>query len=174
MTCKQLILGLAIAACSVNLGAQTNPPKPLCEITLPIDGVGHRYYWIVDVSKNDFSCLPVPLGTGTIPAVRTNAFGITVWWYCDIGRVKPSFVAATHEWVKSNFKFSSVDFTDVQKNVGPIKAMLKNNIKTPIDSPELVKVWCPHAKEIWTVPTSIVSVPLPPTPGTTPKQPGTL
>jgi hypothetical protein len=104
------------------------------------------------IETKTMHCRPAPIGSGTYPAVRYNAAGVTVWWYCKApsGRWAPNWIAAT----ASQFNAIKAAGDAYAALITPdpldaLNAVAVKNFTLPIDDPELLRVWCPHEREMF-------------------------
>jgi hypothetical protein len=98
------------------------------------------------------SCRPAPIGSGTFPTIRYNAAGVTVWWYCKApsGRWVPNWIAATASQFNA-IKAAGEAYTALitPDPLDTLNAVAVKNFTLPIDDPELLRVWCPHEREMF-------------------------
>jgi hypothetical protein len=101
------------------------------------------------------SCAPGPRGDGTLPTIRFNGAGATVWWYCKgtDGIWRHAIRAATYEVMTPAFMAQlTADLTAASTAVSPtteLNLLTRARINTPLSDQSLVPVHCPWIPTIW-------------------------
>lgn len=135
-----------LLACSSTLAA-ADPSNP-CNV--PASTPRQTY---VDVMQNGggFGCAPFPVGSGSVPTLRSNAAGSVAWWYCP---------AAEGKW-RLNWAVGTADslsgknlYDDAQKVItapnprAAFNEVSARNVRLPLSDPKLTPVWCPFVGEM--------------------------
>lgn len=164
MSSRQKTLGMLLLLIALQTSAQT-PPVNVCSVPAPF--VITLYDdWNRGTSKAE--CAPTPLGTGTLPSIRANKAGMTVWMWCPAGTGWRLYrAAATWAWLSTNnVPTDGATIAASTDPVGALNAALDRNITLPMADPSLTPVWCPYLAEVRASrPPDIVPPPPPPLPG---------
>lgn len=108
------------------------------------------YYRDFADGPGGFYCDPAPIGTGSNPTIRMNAYGATMYWSCrdPLGGSRIMMSAIT--WAK--VRALSVGGAPSKPANGSSAPVANQVALALVDSrmadPELAKVWCPWAKEM--------------------------
>lgn len=96
-------------------------------------------------------CVPSPIGTGTLPTLRWNKYGLTGWNYCPQpgGKWTTYFAAATWKEL-SGYNLVS-DAAVISAAADPLTTMgqiIAQRVNLPMSDPSLTPVWCPYWEEM--------------------------
>jgi hypothetical protein len=138
-----LLLALALP---VAAGGAVNPCTGL-----PIPA-GVPINWYTDFGANTAPwCFPVASPISTRPYLSLNSEGVVAYHYCKVGPTwKYSLYVATWSFLLG--KNLAADFQAATLAPEPFLAFIaltKANVGLPLSDPNLTKVWCPVAQEIW-------------------------
>ncbi len=106
----------------------------------------------VDVAASTgFDCSPAPIGSGTMPTIRSNPAGTVAWWYCSgtNGEWRVNWAVATAE--QMNVRNMYAELKAVLGATDPkaaFKAAVAKNVRVPLNSPSLMAVWQPFVAEM--------------------------
>jgi hypothetical protein len=138
---------VALVACTAGL-ALADPGNPC---NAPASAVKSEY---VDLTGHPgkFECAPAPIGSGTMPTVRSNAAGTVAWWYCPHpdGKWHVNWAAATAELLSARNLMSEAHAVLTSKDPkGTFDAIVAKNVSVPLSDPKLTPVWCPFVGEMF-------------------------
>jgi len=108
-------------------------------------------YADVASTKSGFGCAPFPVGTGTVPTLRSNVAGTVAWWYCPAagGQWRLDWAVATADSLSDrdllDDAYKVIAAADSRAAFNAITAM---NVKLPLSDPKLTPVWCPFVGEM--------------------------
>lgn len=100
------------------------------------------------------TCAPWPKGEGTVPTLRYNSAGATVWWYCP--RPDGSWgytlrAASTSLLTPAYLNALTLDLAQATRAVSPtldLNTLTMARINRPLADPTLAPVWCPWWSQV--------------------------
>jgi len=98
-----------------------------------------------------FGCAPFPVGSGTLPTMRSNAAGSVAWWYCPTGAGKwrLNWAAGTADALSGKNLFDDAYRVITAENPrAAFDAITSKNVRLPLSDPKLTPVWCPFVQEM--------------------------
>jgi hypothetical protein len=98
-----------------------------------------------------YPCAPSPIGSGTLPTLRSNAAGSVVWWYCPSasGRWTANWAAATAARLSARNAFAEASAViKADDPMAAFRAAVDRNVSLPLSDPSLTPVWCPFVTEM--------------------------
>jgi len=108
-------------------------------------------YADVASSTGGFQCAPSPVGSGTLPTLRSNAAGTLAWWYCPSasGKWQLNWAAATAASLSASNVLAEVSAVVTAADpIAAFHAVAAQNVKLPVNDSSLTPVWCPFAAEM--------------------------
>lgn len=107
----------------------------------------------VDLASNGggFGCAPFPVGSGSVPTLRSNAAGTVAWWYCPAtgGKWRLNWAAGTADSLSGKNLVADAQKVITAENPRAAFAEVSSrNVKLPMSDPKLSAVWCPFVGEM--------------------------
>ena len=136
-----------VAACVAGLAA-ADPGNPC---NAPASSVRLPY---ADAASGavGYHCAPSPIGSGTLPTLRSNAAGTVAWWYCPSasGTWTVNGAAATAARLSArNALAEAYTVMNADDPKAAFRATVEKNINLPLSDPSLTPVWCPFVTEMF-------------------------
>ena len=98
-----------------------------------------------------YGCAPKPLGTGTLPTIRSNPAGTVAWWYCPTpdGKWRLNWAAATAARMSVDTLFAEAyEVVTAKDPIAAFNSVTAKNVSIPMSDPTLAAVWCPFVREM--------------------------
>ena len=135
-----------LLACTTGV-ALADPSNP-CNVPT---ATATQTYMDIASTGGGFGCAPFPVGSGSMPTLRSNAAGSVAWWYCPApgGKWHLNWAAGTADSLSGKNLFD--DAYKVITAPDPraaFNAATARNVKLPMSDPKLTPVWCPFVGEM--------------------------